>query len=876
MNQMLNQKGKSMYNGYGLLEPNIFHLRPVNRIKDKLSNPIDILNVNSSKSINQRYKLEELAQSELKIKEDNQTFKNYMINLCKSYIDTPEFKDNVDSLRKLYSILTNSLKFGLLANSSSLYGGDEYERNFAYSFVRTTDKALQIIIEIQLKWKLDKDNCVILEYTNITDEKTTKTVEYKIGTEDTDNVIPEIMEYLNSLLGVFHSVDLTWQRDKYIVLHFNYQVLSLLEYYINKDYDYFKQTKYILVLSTIYYYIDSYKNITTEVYEPFNTVVNVYPLTYNYGRYSGDCSLNSYLASINNDIRKGLSEYIINDNSLGDQGLIGLATRINMELHNMLSIVTIPTFTDFINKFKLEQILLLNKLIYNINVTTDYKFKELRRLYLSILIVKVKLNHLMNMIIKYDKLNLNILTEAFRHVNYSRNDIHRIVVEKYDYNNKHYLILPVSLYQISHAVVLVIERNDINGSNSNDKAYVIDLNIFNINFTCQSNEFDKPNFNVYILNNQSQRLRDDNENITKFGIKVDYVRLTNVNNEDSNISLNKYYKKYISQLQYLNHKNIYHVYYVNISKLFSCPIDDTFNITQRIYNDLFSMIPIEELGVIDRNNVNTINMFSICVNKIIEYFNNNNVDVPWEYIIRNIDNLNYANLFFCIYYIFFIKVIKDNTISVCLNHYSLRVQLYKYLLDKLADKPGPKNLADNLSGTIYHRIDEVQKQITANKANAGYLFDSMFDKVTDWCDKLRQSIDRDPIIAQIKDEIRMIKQLDKPNTDFISKVRFNMTLPFNLSSKNCHNVLDYVYKLNCSLGLTTSEPLKTSVDQLKSYTLVNRYSGGSDSTRTSSIDSIKFVHVLQQILMFLLVLIIVVIVVVLLVKGVELITSNNN
>lgn len=201
---MLNQRGKALYNDYGLLEYNDYNLR-TNYTKP------DYIKVNTSNYIESTYNINQAYKLNSKIRQDNKTFKNYMINLCKSYIDNIDFRDkpelvNSNELKQLYYVLignsTNLPKFSRTSFiETNLTGG--YERNYTYTVIDKNNKTV-----VKINWSIDDSEYINLNYTKSIDDKVIKIKKYIVGDEDNEDVINELMNILNVVLTNFHNENL--------------------------------------------------------------------------------------------------------------------------------------------------------------------------------------------------------------------------------------------------------------------------------------------------------------------------------------------------------------------------------------------------------------------------------------------------------------------------------------------------------------------------------------------------------------------------------------------------------------------------------------------------------------------------------------------
>lgn len=876
---MSHQHGKALYNSY---DSEFSQLR--RRKLDKLN---DLTELNNLTKNNEPQQLEfefinqthQLNPAELKLKQNNQAFKNYMIGLCKGYIDNIGLREyDLSELEDLYNVLVNN---------SNLQGGDKFQRNYTYRCTET------IPTEINLSWSVDNNNCVVLEYTNKTNNDI-RSYKYLIGDNDSNGIIPEIMKYLNSVSLTFHIQDLN-NFKFYWSFHFNYQVISLLNYYFNKDLDYFRQTKLILVLSTIYHHIRAFKNVTTQNNTVFNVITNALPFTCTDGAFLGDCALNSYLASTNPNVRKNIIEYFIKDyynDSIGGQQMDDLITKIRNELDGLFNAVSSITFNEFINNFKSNLYSMLIEFRFNLYTAGEYKVRELSKLYVSILLLKAKINHLTNMIIRAPNINLNVLTEAFGHGYVNRNCVNRLIAEKYSDSNKQYLTLPVGLYKIPHAVLLVVERNDINGSSSNDKAYVVDLNDMSILFNNPVSEYkvSKSDSCLYILPNPSQQVINYKaaSSITDSdsGITVDEIYITDTSNLQSSITISEWYQTYLNRcLSYLDTNIPMNKYHVNITKLFSCPIDDTFNVTQQIYNDLIDIVPmvLQRKGLVKTYltdwSINTISMFSGCINKVIECLSQFYDNIPWEYIITGVNQLNYSYLFYVIDYILLMSKFKtyDNYSAYFVyqvSEYSSNLVSLKSIVTKLS-AIDTALLDSNTFNNIKSKVIEVKRKIKDNDCLVTTIFELLFNELDKTCDKLFSSKDvtvYNKILSQVECNLRFINVMNQITYDksiWLSQILSSavVKLNVNLPVIDAYDILSYTYQLNTSVGLSFKPKYLELKDPVKSCKLYNKFKGGNGS--------IGLMTILQQLLAFLLVLVIVVVVIALIIKGVQL-THNNN
>lgn len=852
------QHGKVLHNRY---DSNYSQLRRPEFIepKSKFTKNNEDLTNKSDVQLN-KFRLEQLNSRELKLIQDNQAFKNYMIKLCENYIHNIGLREyDLNEFNELYNILTNS----------KLKGGDK-NRNWTYKCIKN------IPVEIELKWSLDSNNYIVLEYTNRTTGENTKNIKCIIGDNKFDNVISEIMEYLNSVLLTLHTQELSNYKT-YIPFHFNYQVISLLNYYINKDLNYFRQTKLVLALSTIYYHINSFSN--NEVY---NVIINALPFTCVQTKFEGDCALNTYLASIDPKIRQSIVEYIIkNCDNTNVQQTDNLITKIQTELNNLFDVVTSTTFNGFVTKFKSNLYLMLFNFRTNLHVSNKYKVKELSRLYISILIVKAKIIHLVNIIIRAPNLNFNVLAEAFEYACLNRNCINNLIVEKYSDSNKHYLTLPVGLCDIPHAVLLVIERNDVKTLNSKDKGYVIDLNNLKILFNNPAHEFvaSQSIKYEYLLPNPTQAMIDLKNGVpmkvNKIGIRVNNITITDKPNLSNHESISKYYEKYLHQYSSYLYLGVSNECYVRIPKLFSCPIDDTFNVTNKIYDDLFNMTPtIFQLNGLTKDyliqwNVNTMSMFSMCINKVIEYSYQNNISIPWEYIITGVNNLNYPYLFYIVGYLLVLSSYDNYS-----NHFTTHINGYTTKLKELYNDLF--YITNGLTRDIKSTATTIKDYIKNNKDNINPLLDILLSELDKICDRILSNYDKASLSSYFKvfslvsDKLNYIRPIYDINTkqstqlrQIIKTININPNCVLDLS--NSCDILNYVYNLNCSVGLSFKPTLLTPENSTTSYKLFDRFKGGNNNISS-----------IQQLLVFLLVLVIIVIVVVLIVRSVGLIRNNNN
>ena len=910
---MSHQHGKALYNNY---KPEFRQSRrPEFQLKSQSEFTKSNLTKNndySSKtdSINPAYQSNirldsltfQLNPVELKLKQDNQAFKNYMINLCRSYIDNIGLREyDLTELEDLYNVLTETN-----INKPNLQGGDEPQRNYTYQCVKTTP------VEINLSWTVDNNNCIVLEYTNKTG-KDIRNYRYLIGDNDTNNIIPEIMEYLNTVLLTLHTRELNYY-NVYMTCHFNHQVISLLNYYINKDLDYFRQTKIILVLSTIYYHINAFKNLTNQNNKVFNVITNALAFTCSEGAFLGDCALNSYLASTNSKLRENIVEYFIKDyynDNIGGQQMDNLITEIRDELDRLFNAVSSIEFSGFVNSFKSNLFSMLVGFRFNLHIACKYKVSELSKLYASILLVKAKINYITTMIIRAPNLNFNVLTEAFEHAYTNRNCVNRLIAEKYDDSNKHYLTLPVTLYKIPHAVLLVIERNDNDGSNVNDRGYVVDLNDMSILFNQPANKFvtSSSDSRTYILPNPS-------ENIIKYkaqssitdpdsGITVDKINITDKCNSTGIVTISKWYETYLKRCSsYLDFDILTNEYNVNIQRLFTCTIDDTFNVTQQIYNDLFNMIPnILQSNGLNKNyltnwGVNTISMFTMCINKVIEYLSQFYDNIPWEHIITGVNQLNYHYLFYVIDYLQLISQLKTyNNYPDYFVYQSSRYNSNLYALKSAIIKLN--TIDETILNTSTDIVNEIKDDIKDKACLTTTIFELLNNELDKLCDELLKSIrihsneinqigttnlnqiyrlDYNRILSIVEHRIKFISSMTKINssqTNWLNQLvnpivikancqttDSNVTNP-SLSTIDAYDILKYVYQLNNSVGLSFKPMYLELKDSVKSYKLHNKYKGGNDNTTS-------LMTIVQQLLMFLLVLVIVIIIVVLIIKGVQL------
>ena len=413
--------------------------------------------------------------------------------------------------------------------------------------------------------------------------------------------------------------------------------------------------------------MNQFKALDNRNDEITNVIVNMFPLMYNRGEFFGDCGLNVIISHIEPKIRECIVEYIVKDyydSNNSTQQINDITDKIKHELHDLFDVVIDKPFTDFINTFSSELTETSDSFISDIEIDDKVKLDELCKLYISIMLIKAKLNHLLNMLIRGCNVNLNVLVEGFSYFEQHRNNINDVIAEKYDDGVKHYVTLPVSLHRIPHAVLLVSERNDINGYNTNDRLYIVDLNDMSIIYDGPPNKYI---FNENIINNKYECLSNNPTPImakrlakiglTKSGVETDFHEFDNAVKRSTK-SFALFYRNYVDRGKCSYHNcRRFGVYYgstVNIKELLRCKLEDNvFNIGQRIINDILNMIPepFKHNILTTTKNLNIMNIFTVVVNKFIETFNSYNVNIPWECIITRVDDLDYYLLFFIVYYI---------------------------------------------------------------------------------------------------------------------------------------------------------------------------------------------------------------------------------
>lgn len=878
------QHGKALYNRY---DSNYEQFKRPEFIEPKsefTKNNEDFINPIYKSNVQLDSSTTQLNLKHIKIKQDNQAFKNYMINLCKSYIDTIEFRNvteqigNTNELVKLYDTLTDSTK------PNSFLGGYDYQRNYTCTFTDTNGKT-----EVNIKWELDKDNYVTLVYFISVNGSTIEERKYRIGNDDNEGVITKLMNILNPILAQFHNEDLS-DSSVYTSFHFNYQVISFLNYYLTKDFDYFEQTKYMLILSTIRYHMNQFNELVNQSFEIKNVITNSFPFMCHHAEFFGDCGLNTIISSIDPIIRRCIIEYFIKDyyNVTNEsQQLEDLSNKIRQELNDVFD--NIPDlFSNFIDKFKSEYDGSLMSFVNNTNINGKTKVDELAKLYISILLVKAKINHLFNMITRAPKLNLNVLTEAFAYYENHRNCINNIIAEKYDDSNKHYLTLPVALYKIPHAVLLVIERNDVNESNPNDKAYVVDLNDMSILYNQPTSEY--KTYDNYMgskcLSNKPTSIMA--KRLKKCGLEFCGV-ITEYHEIDNRFmystkTLSRFYEKYIQLTKY-NCRQTRQMYYYGyvpvINTLFKCKIDEKmFSLNQLILSDVIHIIPepFKTKILNDVKSLNIMNLFTVVVNCFIEYFDSINIIIPWEYIITNVNKLNYSYLFFSVYCAYVMKTSNTKVlVNDCYNIMSNEIEKYDSYMDKLSTLLYRYR---NDKNELKEKLDQLIKSNSDEYSVFGIIYQFMLRRVYELlnepvieCYYITNLMLDNPISTTA------LKQLKVNNQCLINTIELNQTNPIDSNEVETivqSNLIKAVETLNCINRLNNilgmPGEIKNNVinpNPIDHYLIVNKYQGGDYTIQQNPTNFI------QQLLVFLLVLVIIVVVVVLIVKGVKLISNNN-